>query len=478
VKATTTCGSSKARVAVAMLALGGLTEAERQLEAKLCKLEKKRDSEGVLRLEAGALALVNKLREGNPAAAGCILNVLGLCHYRTGDFARACELHEEHRAIWEALGDSAQAGKACGNLGICYFSLGQYARARELHEQEMALTEASEDPEGFAGACGNLGICYHGMGDHVRARELHEQRRAICESLGDRAGVAGAYGNLGVSYYSTGDYARAREMHEQHMAMSKALGNRAAVAMASGNLANCHARVGDYRRACELHHKDREICEALGDRAAVAGACGNLGNSYLNLGDYAAAISYYKKEYTMAEQMQVQNELAGAAMGIGVALRLGGRLNVTECAAGAADELPGACAAEKWLQTALALGYPIARLHLARLAFDLGEEQKALAHLQGYLSTCVEQGPNWCNGCGQTRGKDAPMLTCAGCRVARFCSAEHQKMASRGASSGGCLVLGRHKDACGLLGMWRQQVVKDGAAPEALRAELLAFLRR
>ena len=33
-----------------MLALGGLTEAERQLEAKLCKLEKKRDSQGVLRL--------------------------------------------------------------------------------------------------------------------------------------------------------------------------------------------------------------------------------------------------------------------------------------------------------------------------------------------------------------------------------------------------------------------------------------------
>jgi len=180
----------------------------------------------------------------------------------------------------------------------------------------------------------------------------------------------------------------------------------------------------------------------------------------------------------MAEQMQVQTELAGAAMGIGVALRLGGRLNVTECAAGAAGELPGACAAEKWLETALALGYPIARLHLARLAFDLGEEQKALAHLQGYLSTCVEQGPNFCNGCGQTRGNDAPMLTCAGCRVARFCSAEHQKMASRGVSSGGCLVLGRHKDACGLLGMWRQQVLKQGNSPNVLREELLVFLRR
>jgi hypothetical protein len=51
-------------------------------------------------------------------------------------------------------------------------------------------------------------------------------------------------------------------------------------------------------------------------------------------------------------------------------------------------------------------------------------------------------------------------------------------MASRDASRGGCLVLGRHKDLCNLLGAWRQQVVKGGAAVDALRGELLAFLQR
>ena len=37
---------------------------------------------------------------------------------------------------------------------------------------------------------------------------------------------------------------------------------------------------------------------------------------------------------------------------------------------------------------------------------------------------------------------------------------------------------GRHKDVCGVLGKWRQQVVKDGMSPDVLRADLLAFLRR
>jgi hypothetical protein len=53
------------------------------------------------------------------------------------------------------------------------------------------------------------------------------------------------------------------------------------------------------------------------------------------------------------------------------------------------------------------------------------------------------------------------MLTCSGCRVARFCSADHQTMASKRAALSGSLTTGRHKDICGVLGKWRE-VVKDG----------------
>ena len=69
------------------------------------------------------------------------------------------------------------------------------------------------------------------------------------------------------------------------------------------------------------------------------------------------------------------------------------------------------------------------------------------------------------------------MLTCSGCRVARFCSADHQKMASKKATLGGSLTTGRHKDICGVLRKWRN-VVKDGVAPDSCTAELVAFLQR
>jgi len=67
------------------------------------------------------------------------------------------------------------------------------------------------------------------------------------------------------------------------------------------------------------------------------------------------------------------------------------------------------------------------------------------------------------------------MLTCSGCRVARFCSADHQKTASK--KAGLSLWTGRHKDICGVLRKWRE-AVKDGVVPDSCTAELVAFLQR
>ena len=108
------------------------------------------------------------------------------------------------------------------------------------------------------------------------------------------------------------------------------------------------------------------------------------------------------------------------------------------------------CEEAKWLQAAFDGGHKSARLHLAHLAFTAGEEDTALARLKEHLSWCVQDGRDTCAGCGQVRGVETQMLTCGGCRVARFCSADHQKMASRKGASHG-----RHKDLCGVLCTWR-----------------------
>jgi hypothetical protein len=91
----------------------------------------------------------------------------------------------------------------------------------------------------------------------------------------------------------------------------------------------------------------------------------------------------------------------------------------------------------------------------------------------------VPPGPDWrqnriCKKIPGTFICNESLLSHTG---ARFCSANHQMMASKDAALGGNLDMGRHKDICGVLSKWRQ-VVKDGVSPDSCTADLLAVLQR
>ena len=216
----------------------------------------------------------------------------------------------------------------------------------------------------------------------------------------------------------------------------------------------------------------------------------NHTHTYPHTQEYVNAVAYLKAQHSLAMSLKLAHVQSDAALNMGVAFTLHVRAG-RQGPATAADQAPGprshssasACLddrvreAVKWLQAALDGGRPFAKLHLAHLALYAGQEDAALAHLKEHLSWRVQRGRDTCAGCGQTRGEDTPMLTCSGCRVARFCSADHQKMASKKAALGGCLRTGRHKDICGVLSKWRE-VVKDGVAPDSCTADLVAFLQR
>ena len=160
--------------------------------SQLGELQDARDWRGIVARERTLLALARGRQDADPGSGlpGAIHGVLGQAFEGVGQYARACEMHEQHKAMAEALGDRAGVATACGNLGICYYSAGDYGRAREMHEQDKAIVEELGDRAGVARACTNLGKCYDSTGDYGRAREMHEQAKAIFEELGDRARVA------------------------------------------------------------------------------------------------------------------------------------------------------------------------------------------------------------------------------------------------------------------------------------------------
>ena len=229
--------------------------------------------------------------------------------------------------------------------------------------------------------------------------------------MGDRAGEGKAYSNLGIAYDSQGVYAIAIAYQTEGLAIAK----------------------------------------EVGDRAEEGRAYGNLGTCYMHLNECVKAVAYFEAQHAMAISLKLADVQSDAALNMGVALTLDVRAAHQGPAAGA-DQASGphsrssasACLddrvreAAKWLQAAFDGGHVcLAKLHLTHLTFDAGQEDAALVHIKEHLSFHVQRGRDTCAGCGQTRGEDTPMLTCSGCRVARFCSENHQKMASKKAALGG-----------------------------------------
>ena len=120
------------------------------------------------------------------------------------------------------------------------------------------------------------------------------------------------------------------------------------------------------------------------------------------------------------------------------------------------------CGGELWClhHCCLRLCCACAQMLMCRLLFRAGLRWSSCG------PQMVALAPIWCNVTGARKG----------CGVAKFCSAECQKMASHIGTEGVEVGSARHKDICGLLKKWRQ-VQKGREAADSCTADMLAFLR-
>jgi len=171
---------------------------------------------------------------------------------------------------------------------------------------------------------------------------------------------------------------------------------------------------------------------------------GALGRCKTALGDYAQAIACHDQHYAIALKLDLPHEQAHATMSLGVVVWDQVRVERCNAVAATATGARGRSAAEihnlnsvaKWFQPALRLyktkGDIIETLlHLSFLAFGCKEEKVALKYLNPCLQEQVDGARDNCRCCGQNQEEDAPMLTWGGCKVARFCNEDYQRLSSK-----------------------------------------------
>ena len=241
-----------------------------------------------------------------------------------------------------------------------------------------------------------------------------------------------------------------------------------------GALGRCKAAMGDYEQAITCHKEHWTIMQVLVLPGAQAYTPPNMGgpgaqaNAALNMG----VVLWAQARVQHGDTAGSNTPAAHVVRGCGPFLWQGRP----------AAYIDSMCNVKHWLETALNLAQThgfndekeFALLNLTFLAVDEGNEEEALGLLKQFLRSQVVNALGRCTGCSQRRGEEAPMLTCSGCGVAKFCSQDHQKMASKKDRSLRKAV--RHKDVCPLLKKWRF-VVNGKATAESCTPDLLALLR-
>lgn len=114
----------------------------------------------------------------------------------------------------------------------------------------------------------------------------------------------------------------------------------------------------------------------------------------------------------------------------------------------------------------------------AYLNYDMENRDNALVHLRKFLDSELENARDACKFCGEKRSETMEMLTCSGCKVARFCNTNCQQQASKKKMMCCGDIIVMHKFVCPLLKNWKQFKKTKQDIKSLCNSEHLHFLHK
>ena len=214
-----------------------------------------------------ALESIRRTNGARDPDCALLLNSLGICHRRIGDYEKAIACYLEAWDIFrEQYGEEHPYCAAClNNLGGCYYHLGDYDQAMAYHSRTLEIYRAlyGEEHPDYAMSLENLGACCIDQGDYGKAVAYYEQALKIYQAVyGERnLDAANSLNNLGVSLSKQGDYRKAKDCWTEALEINRTfMGDRHPDYLINlQNLADCNYHLGDYPayKAQTLEYKDR-----------------------------------------------------------------------------------------------------------------------------------------------------------------------------------------------------------------------------
>ena len=355
------------------------------------------NSKAVVKLEREAVKIAESLRATKPDTALFIYHNLGVAMRDENNLEKAIRYLTLGKATAEETGSVRNVAELCLLLTLALYNHGQYETGSEVIGEGIAAYKHCGDTCGLGQAYDHQGMCFRGMGLLDKAVEAHTQSVEFLGRLNNKDPKTRALLQLALCLRERGDYDEAIPKFKETIRAFRELRDNHREGRASLDLGIC------------LYLKARKICKS----------CASLEGPY---DDRPKCIPDSVIEMLRESQMHMEHSDAVYS-------------NVaTEPAAGR---------------------HLASQLHLSHVHYLLGNKALAVNKLNIYLEFLMAIGRARCMGCGQIRGEDVAMMACSGCMVARFCNAEHQKLASKASGGVGGAIGCRHSRICWLLNSWR-----------------------
>ena len=380
-----------------------------------------------------------------------------ICLRDKGLHKRVIEILEPRLESVKNASGRKREGIACGILSCAYLAEQHYNKAIKVGDRRLLIAKETFDKCGESAALCNLGACYTQLGQYEKALNYLDQDLGIARELGDVGGEGTTLGNMGNNFYAQGRIAMAADTFLASQRCAQEAGHHDVALKASMLRGQALCSPSTWTECVEVFTDCIGVAHRLGDKESVGKACQLLGHTYLE---------YYCVETggsTICDEDGSANppEATQSRSQIKIVLQLAQRWSLASLDSATQN-----------------LGVA---LDLARQGYLLGDENAAISMLQLYLKLCVSRGRHAnkhlhvCDFCSQSRGEDAPMETCGGCRVARYCSREHQKLAHNNSSKNLRWDTFPHKILCPLWKRWKN-VEEGNESADDCRQDLLKFL--
>ncbi|MEO1049591.1 MAG: tetratricopeptide repeat protein [Bacteroidota bacterium] len=231
------------------------------------------------------------------------LKLLGISHWKKGDYLSSFHNYEEALGAYRVIGDSAGVASVFNNMGVLFKRQGDLSRALKYYFEALRLKEGLGEDKKLTTTYGNIGTIYTKLGNHNKALEFYAKAVKIDSAYNDELGLAREFNNIGLTYKAMQQHDLAISHYEKSLALNLKLNQIQLAAFNYSNLAEAYIAKEEYEPAQSYLTKTIEISQQTGyARGEMSGYFG-LGEIAATKKAYQEAENYLLKSLTKAEEI-------------------------------------------------------------------------------------------------------------------------------------------------------------------------------